>query len=331
MQQLNRNHPLIESAQVFPEKVLMFGESAFLCALVCPALDELNRKGLFGGSVTVAGKNIEHFKTQEGLFTIIEKGIENGGKSIKTNLIICVTDYINPYSDHDNYIKRGRNPELRFIVSDAPDAEKIAALLYERFAFFKGDEKKGLILFSCGRVENNGAELKANVQKYADERGLGKEFKQWMENVCFFANTTADRIVTGFPREDADRIQRKLGYHDELLTICELFYFWAIEAPITVKEELPLDKAGFNIIFNDDITPHHLRKTRLLNGALTCLAPAALLHGYKTVDEAMGNINFKKYLEKALFKEIIPTLDINRNVLDGFAKTVIERLSNPLL
>ncbi|MCL1823213.1 MAG: tagaturonate reductase, partial [Oscillospiraceae bacterium] len=110
MEQLNRRLPLIKFEQDFPEKVLMFGEGAFLRAFACLTFEEMNQKGLFGGSVTVVqpipeGK-VELLEKQDGLYTVVERGIENGEKTVRTKLITCVNNFINPYRDYSNYIKR---------------------------------------------------------------------------------------------------------------------------------------------------------------------------------------------------------------------------------
>jgi len=354
MEQLNRKIPLITVENTYPEKVLMFGEGAFLRAFACYAFDEMNKQNLFNGSVTIVqpipeGK-IDFLKKQDGLFTVVARGVENEREVIKTNLITCVRDCINPYEEYENYIKRARNPELRLIVSNTTEAGisyiegekfdsrpqasfpgKVTTFLHERYVFFKGDKSKGLVFLPCELIENNGEELKKVVQIYAKEWDLGEQFLKWIDESCIFANTLVDRIVAGYPQMEAERINTGLGYRDELLDACELFYFWAIETSAYLRNELPLDKIGLNIIFSDDILPYRLRKVRLLNGAHTCLAHAAMFSGYTTVGETMGDERFKKYIEKLLFKEVIPTLSINRNVLEGFAKSVIERFSNPFI
>ena len=355
MERLNRNLPLVKFEKKMPEKVIMFGEGEFLRAFACLAFDVLNEKKLFNGSVTIVqptpeGK-IDLIRQQDGLYTVIERGLENGEKRINTRLITCVEDCINPYEDYENYIHKARNPELRYIVSDTTETGfsccegellsdkpqvsfpgKVTAFLYERFKFFEGDDKKGLVFLPCEPIENNGDKLKKITEKYAAQWKLEKEFTEWINEYCVFANTLTDRIVTGYPREEAEKIFEESGYRDELLNTCELFYFWAIESARFaghIKQELPFDKAGLNVIFSDDISLHRLKKARMFNGAHICLAPAALLTGYTTVAEAVGDPMFKKYLEKVLYNEIIPTLDMNRNVLEGFAKSVITRFSNP--
>jgi tagaturonate reductase len=328
MQQLNRNLPFLEPNESLAEKVIMFGGGAFLRAFACPAFDELNKKGLFGGSVTVISDNAEIFKAQSGLFTVVERESRGGEKIEEISLITCVENYINPHSDRDNFIYRARNPELRFVVCEKAEAE-ITAFLHERFTYYKGDVSRGLVFLPCGEGYNSGAELKNFVLKC----NLSEAFNNWVNTACFFANTLTDRFVSASPPDEieAAKLRKKLGCRDDLLTTCELFYFWAIEAPAIIREELPLDKSGLNIVFSENITPYKLRKERLLDGACLALALAALLCSYKTAEKAISDEAFKKYLVKALFEEIIPTLGMNRNVLEGYAKTVVERLSNPLV
>ena len=68
-------------------------------------------------------------------------------------------------------------------------------------------------------IDNNGAELKRLVLRYAREWGLEDSFLSWVEKANAFASTLVDRIVTGYPREEADAFEKRLGYQDQLLDI----------------------------------------------------------------------------------------------------------------
>jgi tagaturonate reductase len=63
-------------------------------------------------------------------------------------------------------------------------------------------------------------------------------------------------------------------------------------------------------------------KTQMLNIAETCLAPTILCYGLKTASEAMAVDRFRKFTEKLMLTEIIPTIDINKNVLEGYANAI---------
>lgn len=95
---------------------------------------------------------------------------------------------------------------------------------------------------SCELIDHNGEELKKCVKQYIDLWGLGEEFARWTEEENTFCSTLVDRIVTGYPRSEADSICRELGYQDNLLDTGEVFGLWVIEGPQSMKEELPFER-----------------------------------------------------------------------------------------
>lgn len=97
------------------------------------------------------------------------------------------------------------------------------------------------------------------------------------------------------------------------------------------KKELPLDKAGFDVLFVKDISPYRTRKVRILNGAHTCLVPVAYLKGIRLVKDAMENEATSSYLQKVIFDEIIPAMDQPEENLIPFAEDVLDRFRNPFI
>ncbi|MBP3385520.1 MAG: hypothetical protein J6K69_01485, partial [Candidatus Methanomethylophilaceae archaeon] len=65
---------------------------------------------------------------------------------------------------------------------------------------------------------------------------LGEEFKNWVTEACIFGSTLVDRIVTGYPRDEAESIWDELGYRDNLLDTGELFALWVIESEKEFKD-----------------------------------------------------------------------------------------------
>ena len=51
-----------------------------------------------------------------------------------------------------------------------------------------------------------------------------------------------DRIVTGFPRAEASALNEENGYEDNAMDTGEVFGFWVIEGPQSIKDELPIEK-----------------------------------------------------------------------------------------
>ncbi|MGN1116098.1 MAG: tagaturonate reductase, partial [Candidatus Ornithomonoglobus sp.] len=111
----------------------------------------------------------------------------------------------------------------------------------------------------------------------------------------------------------------------------EIFHLWVIEGDKRFAEELPFTDIGINVIWTDDVAPYKKRKVRILNGAHTMSVLAARLAGLESVGEMMNDEDFMAYINKGLFDEIIPVLDLPKEELEYFANAVIERFKNPFI
>lgn len=348
----------INKNEDYPIKILQFGEGNFLRAFVDYMIDVLNGAGQFGGAITlvqpISMGMADMINAQDGLYTVILRGLEDKREVVRKRLVTCIDSCINPYSDFDKYFESAKNPDLRFIVSNTTEAgiaykkddkledkpqagfpAKVCALLYERYRHFEGNASKGLIFIPCELIDNNGDALKEVVLLHARDWQLPQTFVDWVENANHFTNTLVDRIVTGYPKDEIDTLQKDLGYEDNIMVTAEIFHFFAIEAKESslkaISEELPLHKAGLNVVWTTDATPYKQRKVRILNGAHTMSVLAAHLAGKTTVGEMMSDDIFVQYLQKGIFDEIIPTLDLERDDLVNFANSVFDRFANPYI
>jgi tagaturonate reductase len=201
-----------------------------------------------------------------------------------------------------------------------------------RYDLFAGDPGKGFLLFPCELIEKNGDTLKhvllALAQSwYPDDPG----FLNWLETANIFFNTLVDRIVSGYPREEAEALCRTFGYEDRLIDTGEIFHFLVIEGPSDYEREFPLIQAGLNVKWCDDLTPYRTRKVRILNGAHTMTVLLAHLYGLETVKECMDDERIANYIRRGIFDEIIPTLDLPDDELADYGRAVLERFSNPFI
>lgn len=169
------------------------------------------------------------------------------------------------------------------------------------------------------------------VLRYAQEWALPAAFIQWLNEANHFCSTLVDRIVTGYPRDEAAALEAELGYHDAFLDTAEHFYLFVIQGPAFLARELRLDKYPLNVLIVDDIKPYKERKVAILNGAHTALVPVAFLAGLDTVGEAMNDADICAFVEKAIYQEIIPVLDLPRDELESFASAVTGRFRNPYI
>ncbi|QQO10818.1 tagaturonate reductase [Breznakiella homolactica] len=337
-----------------PEKILQYGEGNFLRAFVDWMVDIANEKTGFNGSAVLVqpiDKGLaEMINGQKGMYTTILRGVQEGKTVEEIRRITSVSRCINPYSQFDDYAACAANPDLRFIISNTTEAgisyspgetldakpqgafpAKVCAFLHKRWQNFKGDSSKGLVFIPCELIDKNGDKLKEIVLRYADEWNLEKDFISWVNNACDFCNSLVDRIVTGYPRDEADTLTEKIGYRDDLLDTAEIFHLWVIECRKDYSKELPLEEAGLNVIWTDDMSFYRTRKVRILNGAHTMTVPGAFLYGLDTVEECIKDDLIISFMKKGIFGEIIPSMDGDKEQLEQYARDVLERFANPYI
>lgn len=345
----------VEKTVVRPERILQFGEGNFLRAFVDWMVDILNEKTSFNGNVVVAqplaGGMGGMINDQKGLYTTILRGVQAGKTVEEYRRINSISRVVNPYTQHEDYLKIAENPDLRFVISntteagisylegvsldDKPQASypgKVAAFLYHRYRHFKGDASKGLVFIPCELIDKNGDILKEIVLRHAREWKLEDGFISWIENSNDFCNSLVDRIVPGYPRDEAEAQWEKLGYKDNLLDTAEIFHLWVIECHKGFyNEELPFDKAGLNVVWTDDMSFYRTRKVRILNGAHTMSVLAAHQAGLDTVQECTEDSQVSSFMKDGIFQEIIPAMDGDKAELEKYAADVLERFANPYI
>ena len=337
-----------------PERVLQFGEGNFLRAFVDYFIDMMNEKADFNSKVVlcqpIAPGLADMINEQEGLYTLFLRGFENGKKVNDKRVISCVSRCLNPYKDYDAVLACAKNPDLRFIACNTTEAGitydpacsftdvpadsypgKLTQFLYKRFETFGKEPRKGFVILSCELIDNNGKELEKCVLQYAEKWKLGEEFTSWIKQENIFCSTLVDRIVTGYPRNEAASICEELGYQDNIIDTGEVFGFWVIEGPESLKKELPFEKAGLPVLITDDHKPYKQRKVRILNGAHTSFVLGAYLAGQDIVRDCMEDEVICGFMNKTIYDEIIPTLTLPREELMSFAASVTERFKNPFI
>ncbi len=339
----------------YPIKVVQFGEGNFLRAFVDWMINHLNKTAAFDAGVAVV-QPIEHgmveaLQKQDGLYHHLIRGISKGKVINEIQLISCIQKLINPFKDLHSYFDLAKIDTLSLIVSntteagiafdenDKPAADELAntfpgkltQLLLKRFKYFDGNLSKGLGIIPCELIDRNGDQLKNAILKYASLWNLPTEFKDWINNANYFGNTLVDRIVPGFPREEINEIQKRIGYNDNLVVASEAFHLWIIEGSAELQKLFPAHKHGLNVKYVLDQTPYRIQKVRILNGAHTSMVAVALLAGLKAVRETIEDKKLGLFFKEIIFKEIIPTIDLPKSELEVFANDIIERFENPFI
>ncbi|RBP18372.1 tagaturonate reductase [Roseiarcus fermentans] len=337
-----------------PVEILQIGEGVFMRGFVDWMVDVANEKGVYRGGVAVAAPR-RHAEppplaAQDGLYTVLLRGREGGAEVSERRIVSAIQTVLDPYAQWPETIALAASPALKFLVSNTTEAgvvdipepydpavcpesfpAKVAALLKARYDALGGPEAPPLIVLPCELIEANGATLRRIVLEHARRWDFSEAALCWIGESCRFFDTLVDRIVPGFPTDEAERLFAEWGYRDPLAIVAEPFHLWVIEAPPDVAAALPLAAAGANVVWTDDVRPYRERKLRLLNGTHTATALAAFLAGLDTVFEMVEDPLFARAVERVAFEELAPSVPLPEAERLSYARSVIERFGNPFL
>lgn len=334
----------------FPEKVIQFGSGNFMRGFLNWQLQQMNNQHLFNGSAVLV-KPTRHpskvsLEEQDYLYTVILEGFFQGEIVHTSEIITTANRLINPYDEWETYLQLAEDEDLAFIISNTTEAGiqfdekdciinqpstsfpgKLTTLLYKRFQL----KKRGFTIIPCELIDRNGEKLKEVVLQYASLWNLEQDFINWIHAENTFCCSLVDRIVPGYPRDQAELLNQEHGYIDNLMVKAEPYLLWVIEGPQELKETFPLKKAGLNVIVTNDMTPYRERKVHLLNGPHTAMVPLGLLAGLETVEDVMNDKDFAFFVNHLMSQEIIPLLPLPIEELKTYATSIMERFKNPFI
>ena len=327
-------------------KILQFGEGNFLRCFIDWMVQKMNDKAGFDGQVQIIqpiGDELcvpsKILNERGGKYHTCLRGIIGGKTVEELGEVLCVKG-VDLWTNLGQYATL---PSLRFVVSNTTEAgiqyvkgantfpAKVLRLIKARQAA----GLPGLVFIPCELIEHNGDNLKKCVlQHLADESDNQtiQTIKQYVEDECVFCSTLVDRIVAGRPDpESAERYARELGEKDDVLVCGEPFHFFVIETPkdFDLEAELPLKKAGVNVVYTPDMQPYRTRKVRFLNAAHTTIVYWALERGFEEVAQVVADREGNAFLRKVIFDEIYPTVNLPEAEKTDYANSVLERFANP--
>ncbi|HTE31377.1 MAG TPA: tagaturonate reductase, partial [Chryseolinea sp.] len=287
---------------------------------------------------------------QDNLYHVAVQGLEHNEVVSQVRLISSVAAKVNPYKSFDAFLAAGENRKLEFVFSNSTEAgivfnpldadpaipgesfpAKVTQLLYHRFRHFAGSLSKGLIFIPCELIDNNGDTLQSVVLQYCQHWSLPVPFVQWIKEANIFCNSMVDRIVTGYPKDNAAEINLRTGFNDKKLVAAEPYHLWVIEGEQKLNTLFPAQKAGLAVRFVRSIQPYRLQKVRILNGAHTLMVGIASLRGLKTVKESIDHKDIGHFIRRTITEEIIPTLSLPVDELFAFTAEVMDRFGNPYI
>lgn len=323
-------------------RVLQFGEGNFLRCYFDWMVQKMNDAAGFDGAVQILQPRSAELtpasrllNARGGRYHVCLRGLSGGEPVESLEEISCVRG-VGTWADAARY---ATDPDIRFVVSNTTEAgiqyvrgaETFPARL-ARFLRRRLDAGlPGLVFLPCELIERNGEVLRDCLLRYAADGG-DDALAEYVTRACAFCSTLVDRIVSGRPDEEsAERLARRLGERDDALVCGEPFHFLAVEPPegYDLEAELPLARAGVNVVYARDIQPYRVRKVRFLNAAHTSIAHWGLERGFTEVAQVVADKEGNAFLRALLFDEIFPTVDLPDAEKTDFANAVLERFANP--
>jgi mannitol 2-dehydrogenase len=202
------------------------------------------------------------------------------------------------------------NPTIE-AIADGLDARRLAG-------------GKPLTVLSCDNLPGNGRVAHAAVMAVCESRD--PDLARYVESACTFPNSMVDRITP--QTTDADRawLRDTVGIDDGWPVVAEPFRQWVIEDRFA-GDRPRFEDAG--VLLTDNVHEWELYKLRMLNATHSCMAYLMALHGIVYVDEAMALTAVRRYLERFLAAEAIPTLsEIPGHPAAAYGRTVLGRYEN---
>jgi mannitol 2-dehydrogenase len=284
--------------------------------------------GIRGLGVLDADRPMEVvLRSQDHLYTLVEKG---DGEP-RPQVVGSIVDYVLAIDDPSSVAARIADPEtavLSLTITESgysleepnPTIEAIAGGLARR----RAQTGAALTILSCDNIPGNGRVARSAVLRVCESRNV--ELARWVESTCTFPNSMVDRITP--QTTDADRawLRETIGIEDGWPVVAEPFRQWVLE------DEFALGRPRFEdvgALFSDRVCDWEQYKLRLLNGTHTCMAYLSALAGMVYVDEAIATPPLRRFLERFLFDEAIPTLEeIPGHPREEYATTVLARFGS---
>ena len=323
--------PRYDRAALVP-RILHLGVGGFHRAHLALYLHELAEGGgdwgIRGLGRLEADRRMEGvLESQDCLYTLIER--DSGGS--RPRIVGSIVDYVLTVGDEDAFARRIADPEvviLSMTITEGgysleqpnPTIEAIASGLEAR----RVGGGNPLTILSCDNLPGNGRVARRAVTTVCEARSA--DLARFVETSCTFPNSMVDRITPQTTDDDRAWLRTEVGIDDGWPVVAEPFRQWVIEDQFADGRPRFED---VGVLFTDDVHDWELYKLRMLNATHSCMAYLMALEGVVYVDEAMAIPALRRFLERFLSAEAIPTLtEIPGHPAANYARTVLGRYEN---
>ncbi|HEV7566736.1 MAG TPA: mannitol dehydrogenase family protein [Microbacteriaceae bacterium] len=265
--------------------------------------------------------------SQDHLYTLVERDSQGS----RPQIVGSIVDFALALADEDAFARRIADPQVAILsmtITEGgysleqtnPTIEAIASGLERR----RVSGGRPLTILSCDNLPGNGRVARQAVMTVCETRN--PELARFVETACTFPNSMVDRITPQTTDDDRAWLRDEFGIDDRWPVVAEPFRQWVIEDQFAGARPRFED---VGVLFTDDVHDWELYKLRMLNATHSCMAYLMALEGVAHVDEAMAIPAVRRYLERFLSAEAIPTLtEIPGYPAAAYGRTVLVRYEN---
>jgi mannitol 2-dehydrogenase len=264
---------------------------------------------------------------QDYLYTLIERGNDEP----QPQVIGTIVDFVVAFDDPGAFAEQIADPGIEIlsltITESGYSLEKRNATIEAIADGLDARRAAGgapLTILSFDNLPGNGTVARNAVLTVCEQRNHG--LAAWVDGACTFPNSMVDRITPQTADVDREWLRETWGIVDAWPVVAEPFRQWVLEDRFAAGRPR-FEDAG--ALFTDDVRSWELYKLRMLNATHSCMAYLAALAGIVFVDEAVAAPPMRRFLERFLHEEAIPTLtEIPGHPREEYAETVLRRLEN---
>ncbi len=310
-----------------------------------------------GGDWRIAGVSLRSkeiasaLNTQNGLYTVIEKGHVNSAADSTARIIAAIDHVI--AADTEATLSMLCDPGVRIVTltvteagygidreSRLPDrsnslivadlanpanAVGVLGLLVESIYRRRESGIEPFTIVSCDNLPANGEFLRDGVVGFS-RSAYNDELANWIKDTVAFPNSMVDRITPAPTIETYKDAERLTGCEDKAAVETEPFIQWIIED--TFPSGRPKWEAG-GAVFVDDVAQYERMKLTMLNGTHSMLAYSGYLSGSACVRDVMQDEHLSRLVQRHLqaaaeLLQPVPGVDYGE-----YASALTDRFSNP--
>ncbi|WP_166422380.1 mannitol dehydrogenase family protein [Paraglaciecola sp. 20A4] len=289
-------------------------------------------------------------KEQDYLYTLI---VRHPNGQVENRVIGCLTDFIlscdapqkvvdkmasdetkivsltiteggynfNPVTDEFDF----SHPDVVHDLANPSSPRLVFGYLAAALKLRKDAGKKPFTVQSCDNIQHNGNMTRKMLLAYVGH--CDQDLAAWIAEEVQFPNAMVDRITPATTPADMTYLANDVGVKDNWPVVCEPFIQWIIEDKFSDARPL-WEQVGAQFV--SDVTPYEKMKIRLLNAGHSVLGILGSIEEQETIDGAVQEPTFARYLRLFMDKEVTPVLDPVEGIdLTEYKDVLFERFANP--